>query len=313
MGFALEDEFNITNISYFLYKHRSRTFYEYGGGPSSFISINVGAAEVIQSAVLLLLDRADVDVIIRPRLAFGDGTYRFLSRDFPRLQWSTEDSPKQFFDNIDVLVVGQSSLGTEAQIAGIPVVSLYPLLHKHLELFLAPILESRRLQHYWWMHLFPQLHEFIDALQSGSIEVAPDMKSFRELTSSVFTVDTHVSKVTDPSERIADDIAEILDSSVLDTGVQNEYDAIRDKRFKLTKWPFHRVPLLKTVLLSSVDASSWLGRTLSYTLIVPLYWSFMSMFWIAFKLSLIDPTRYYFEFDRRTKKMYKRIFREHQM
>ena len=303
IGIAFEDELNYQNLSQEIYTYRDFDFIEYGGKVEFELTYAIISHGTFLRVVNMFANRDDVHLIIRPRLIGKKETYSFLTEDVKNIFIDIEESPYSFFKNIDCMITCMSSIGTEAQIAGIPVISTLDLFSeefKHLRF--GDGLE--RLEHFWRPRTYEEIAELVDKAKNGMLAVVRDNDSFVNFLKRVY-----VNCLTDghPSKMIAEDLRDIFENY---SSIKNEF---RNKIivgynytfFKSLLNPKLRISLFSYPLFKSFYSSNIIVKLLGNV----IYYLYRLNLFIKFKSKkLADEV--FMDFDHKLFTKYQKIFKE---
>lgn len=143
--------------------------------------------------------RADYEMVFRPR----QGDTHFLL-DETGIAIDRADDPGDFFERIDVLLYGRSTLGIEAMMAGVPAVSVARLIEPLVESYGAPDISYVRLS--WQPETVEEVVAHLEARRDGELDLASDVDEYLR-----FVMETYYGgSVPDRSaERIVDAVASV--------------------------------------------------------------------------------------------------------
>jgi hypothetical protein len=181
IGIALEDEFNYKNISQMLFVNNNNNYTFYCKEIKNFYTFGIHVANKINE-IITKLDENNYKIVVRPRLSTSDSDFSYLTNNFKNIEIDHGESSYDFFKKIDFLILAQSSIGTEAQMEGIPVISINGLLSDVIE-FCRIDTSNDKIQHYWQVSNFNNIFTLLD---NNSLEVSPKMDSFNNYVDSFF-------------------------------------------------------------------------------------------------------------------------------
>ena len=204
IGIALEDEFNYKNISQRLFVNRENDYTFYCKKIKNFYTFGIHVADKINE-VISKLNEKDYKIIVRPRLSTADSDFSYLTNNFPNIEIDYSESTYDFFNKIDTLILAQSSIGTEAQIEGIPVISINGLLSDVIK-FCEIDTSNEKIEHYWQVSNFNNLFTFLD---DNTLEVSPKMESLQKYVDDFFA---NSDSIKHPSEIIAIELEHSLNN-----------------------------------------------------------------------------------------------------
>lgn len=220
IGIALENELNNRNVSEFLHAMRNYEFNEFGS-VENFCAVNIHITKEITAVFHAIYStRSDVNFIIRPRLDDNGCNYKFLVDNYRNVTIDTSESPFVFFNQIDCLILAQSSIGTEAQMAGIPVISVYGLMQETLNYYNIEQ-KTGRLSHYWMPKDFPELNVLLDKIKENVLEVSRNVDEFKAYVSRYYISENQKQH---PSYLISNDLKlKLEDFSMYKPNVNESY------------------------------------------------------------------------------------------
>ncbi len=304
VGIALEDDFNHTNLSHFLYLLRDFNFYEFGGSVENYCCTFVYINSILLKIMDTLPQKEDIDIVVRPRLGDSQNNYDFIRSKYKNMRFDTEDAPHNFFRNIDCLVLAQSSVGTEAQIAGIPVISVYGLLDEQFS-FLDVNKDGERLKYYWKPKSFDELEHLIELARKKELPVTPDAEGFEQFVESVYLGSLREEH---PSKIIAKDIKNALDNfesikAVQYAGLESEgqidyFRGLLPRRFKNKA--------ISRILYNNIMKDSLVWRVLA----APIFCSYKAGLFLYDKLGKVDTNSCFLDFEKSLFKKYETVYEE---
>jgi hypothetical protein len=115
------------------------------------------------------------------RYRFGDD--RYLLRE-EQIEIDKSLTPKYLFDSCDLIIMGQSTIGVEAMMAGVPVISVIKLVN--------PGFTFNKLVNWsyyricWQPETLAELLELVEARREGRLALSPYMAEYRDVVSNTY-------------------------------------------------------------------------------------------------------------------------------
>ena len=264
IGIALEDELNQRNIAEFISLMSGYHFNEFGP-VENFSAVNIHITKTLLEVIRELnVSRNDINIIIRPRLSDNPNNYAFLTNKYSNLHIDNAESPFQFFNDIDCLILAQSSIGTEAQMAGIPTVSVYALMKEVLDFYNIER-NAHRLNHYWMPESMTELDGLLNKIKDSVLPVSRNMSDFKAYIHKYYIQEKQFSH---PSYLIAQDLSLKLSSYEQDNDNINRDYLVKEYFIKLLPMKL-RGKVVSDIIFSAFNTKNFMTRAIS-TIIIRL-------------------------------------------
>ena len=178
VGISLEPTFNYRNMAKFIYESGYIELSVYGG-LLGYINFHIKYLKSILDIIHGIASRnPDLLFIVRPRFPDNVDDFHFLEHEYSNL--SVDDSlfAAKFFSKIDCLLVGMSNLGIEAQICGVPVVSIMGIMGDDIV--------KDRVDNYWLPGSYDELLVLLGQLERKELNISPNTTSFNDFVSNYY-------------------------------------------------------------------------------------------------------------------------------
>lgn len=297
IGIALEDELNHRNIAQFMSSMSGYHFNEFGP-VENFCAVNINITKTLLEVIRELnVSRNDIKITIRPRLGDSPNNYAFLTNKYSNLHIDNEESPFQFFNDIDCLILAQSSIGTEAQMAGIPVVSVYSLMKEVLDFYNVER-NADRLNHYWIPESMTELDGLLNKIKDSVLPVSKNMSDFKAYIHNYYIPEKQLSH---PSYLIAQDLSLKLSSyEQNDDNINRDY-LVKEYFIKLLPMKLRR-KVVSDIIFSGFNTKNHMTRAIS-TIIIRL-----TLYFYVYSASRGKNKNYFVSSNAEIKKKYDDIF-----
>jgi surface carbohydrate biosynthesis protein len=305
IGIALEDHLNYMNVAEFIYQLKDYKFREFGNKVENLLVLNVLTLATLIRIVHMYGNQDDVEIVIRPRLDDRKENYQFFQRDFKNVSFNTDESPHTFFDQIDCLILAQSSIGTEAQMAGVPVLTVYKM-HSETLGSLNIDMETKRGSFFWQPKSYRELIKYIEDLRKGKLPVLNNENVFEEYVEEMYLNQKDLLEKGHPSQRIGEDLIKILDdfSHIIESARPKSAFGLNFFRQLLPSKLRNR--LLSSVLYNYVaERNTW-----NVMLAFPIFMAFKAYSYLCYKTGKLDRKRYVIEYDNEPFEKSLKIFHE---
>jgi len=145
---------------------------------------------MIEHVVIKL--KEEYNLVVRYR--FGDDEYL---QDKSGVQIDKSDSPRGFIEDCDLIILGQTTLGIESMMCGIPAISITKMLD--INNAFDTISDFSYIKACWQPRTDKELFELIKKRRENYLELSPDVGSYESLVSKTYycggKVDNSVEKI----------------------------------------------------------------------------------------------------------------------
>jgi hypothetical protein len=164
------------------------------------------------------------------RYRFGDSEY-LINEDGVEIDVS--DNPIKFFKKCDLVIMGQSTIGVEAMMCGIPVISTVRLLN--FKGVFDPVKEFSYIDICWQPDSIDELMKMVEARANGKLALAPSLSQYQSLVSNTYYLGGTVDKSVDNIVKLIDEVASTTEAHLDVEKLHNLTPLSRKNRFIL-KW-----------------------------------------------------------------------------
>lgn len=164
------------------------------------------------------------------RYRFGDSEY-LLNEDGVEIDVS--DNPIDFFKKCDLIIMGQSTIGVEAMMCGIPVISTVRLLN--FKGIFDPVKEFSYINVCWQPDNINELMELVDARANGKLALAPSPDEYQSLVSNTYYLGGTVDRSVDNICKLVNEVAANTEAYLDVEKLHSLTPLPRKKRFMLER------------------------------------------------------------------------------
>lgn len=162
------------------------------------------------------------------RYRFGDSEY-LINEDGVEIDVS--DNPIKFFKKCDLVIMGQSTIGVEAMMCGIPVISTVRLLN--FKGIFDLVKDFSYIKTCWQPDDIDELMELIEARANGKLALAPSPDEYQSLVSNTYYLGDTVDRSVDNIAKLVNEVASTTEAYLDVKKLHNLTPLSRKNRFIL--------------------------------------------------------------------------------
>jgi len=206
IGISLEPTFNFRNMAQFIYESNYIELSAYGG-LLDYIHFHLKYLKKIFDVIRFISENLpNSKIIVRPRFPDNPDDFHFFKKKHPNISIDKSLFAATFFKKVDCVIVGISNIGIEAQISGVPAISILNLFKENIV--------PERTRNYWKPNNNDELLSLLKSVLKSDIAVSPDMVGFNRFVADYYGPSQNFNSPFPPARLIAENLNLLMRSNI---------------------------------------------------------------------------------------------------